>query len=87
MTEEREPTMLHLRVRWLVIEALDALGDELSADPLTTPGGRPTRAEVARIAMAEGIRVLRARYARAARARNMAAQQTTIDDLENNTNG
>lgn len=64
MTEEEEDkkqTMLHLRVQWPFLEALDELGELLEADALAMPGGRPTRADVARMAMAEGIRVMRAK--------------------------
>jgi hypothetical protein len=86
--EERDQTTLHLRVRWPVIEQLDALAEELAADVLTTPGGRPSRAEVARMAMAEGIRVMRARYAREAKARAKTAMQLHMDiDLEGTNNG
>lgn len=77
--EERDQTTLHLRVRWPVIEQLDALADELAADVLTTPGARPSRAEVARMAMAEGVRVMRARYAREARAKEKATQQLDMN--------
>jgi hypothetical protein len=59
--DDKKQTMLHLRVQLPFIEALDDLGELLEADALATPGGKPTRADVARMAMAEGIRVMRAK--------------------------
>lgn len=65
--EEREQTTLHLRVRWPVIEALDQLVQVLGADALATPSGIPSRAEVARMALAEGIKAMRTKLKRGAK--------------------
>lgn len=62
MDDERTASVtLHIRVRPGVVEAIDALADELSRDPLATPGGALSRADVARMALIEGIRLLQAR--------------------------
>jgi hypothetical protein len=62
--EERDQTTLHLRVRWPVIEALDELVVLVGNDALATPGGVPSRAEVARMALAEGIKAMRTKLKR-----------------------
>jgi hypothetical protein len=58
---ETASVTLHIRVRPGVVEAIDALADALSRDPLEAPGGTLSRAEVSRMALVEGLRVLQAR--------------------------
>jgi hypothetical protein len=53
-----------ISVRPEVIEALDALGEELGKDVMQFPTGTPSRAEVARLAMLDGMKAMQSKLKR-----------------------
>lgn len=53
-----------ISVRPEVIEALDALAEELGKDVMEYPLGTPTRTDVARLAMLDGMRSMQQKLKR-----------------------
>lgn len=53
-----------ISVRPEVIEALDALAEELGKDVMQFPTGTPSRAEVARLAMLDGMKTMQTKLKR-----------------------
>jgi hypothetical protein len=64
MSSESELVRVWISVRPEVIEALDALAEELGKDAMECPMGVPSRSEMARLAMLDGMRGFQAKLKR-----------------------
>jgi hypothetical protein len=64
MTAETELVRVWISVRPEVIEALDALAEEIGKDAMQCPMGAPSRSEMARMAMLDGMKAMQAKLKR-----------------------
>jgi predicted DNA-binding protein len=59
--EDKDQITLYVRVRPEMAEALDALAERLGKDVMASPMGKPSRADIMRMALVEGMRVMSAK--------------------------
>jgi diphthamide synthase subunit DPH2 len=59
--DDKDQITLYVRVRPEMAEALDALAERLGKDVMAFPMGKPSRADIMRMALVEGMRIINAK--------------------------
>jgi hypothetical protein len=59
--EEKDHITIWMRVRPEIVAALDEMAEGLGKNVMASPMGKPSRAEVMRMALVEGMRVINAK--------------------------